>query len=270
MIPAVETVAARYVSFADGGARDGQRAVPVEHPVNIIYGGVPYAVMMATPLDLEDFIVGFSLTEGVVASAQDIRDIAFEEHPLGLRAQVALAPSAFSAHLSRQRNMTGRTGCGVCGVQDLDALPEARKVATAVAVEPSRIARAVAALEHHQPLNDATRAVHGAAWFDLNGDHVMTREDVGRHNALDKLIGGLMRGGHRADSGFVVITSRCSFEIVEKTAAFGASLLVAVSAPTSLAIKRAEALGVSLVAIARTDGATLFTAAQSHKAEACA
>lgn len=267
MIPAVETVPARTIVFADETRRDGARAVPVEHPVNIIYGGVPYAVMMATPRDLEDFVVGFSLTEGIIETADQVREIAFEEHPRGLRTLVTLSPSAFSQHLSRQRSMSGRTGCGVCGVQDLDSLPEAKKVAGSVHVDPQIIARAVADIEHHQPLNDATRAVHAAAWFDLNGDHVMTREDVGRHNALDKLIGGLMRASVSPDAGFILITSRCSFEMVEKAAAFGASLLVAISAPTSLAIERAAMLGVRLIAIARKDGVTEFGGAQGRPME---
>ncbi|WP_342363274.1 formate dehydrogenase accessory sulfurtransferase FdhD [Terrarubrum flagellatum] len=258
MIEPVETAPARYVSFSSGETRAGARAVPVEHPVNIIYGGVPYAVMMATPQNLEDFVVGFSLTEGIITAASDVRDVAFEEHPRGLKAMVTLAPGVFSQHLSRQRSLSGRTGCGVCGVQDLDSIPEAKPVASAVAVETGAIARAVATIEAHQPLNDATRAVHAAGWFDLQGRHVATREDVGRHNALDKLIGALMRGGHSPEDGFILITSRCSFEMVEKTAAFGASLLVAVSAPTSLAIHRAKELGVDLIAIARKDGATEF------------
>jgi FdhD protein len=156
--------------------------------------------------------------------------------------------------------MTGRTGCGVCGIEDLNALPHSmQRLDASARITTDSIHTALMALAQHQPLNDVTHAVHAAAWCDLSGTVLVTREDVGRHNALDKLIGALLKQGTDNRLGFMVITSRCSYEMVEKAASFGASTLVAISAPTSLAIERAEALGLTLYAIARSDGAIQFT-----------
>jgi FdhD protein len=236
------------------------RSVPVECPLEIVYGTIPYAVMMVTPADLEDFVRGFSLTEGVIVHGSDLRGIAIEQHPKGLRALVDLEPKRLSAHLARKRAMTGRTGCGVCGIEDLNALPDALvSVPASHPITASALAHAVATLPFHQPLNDLTHAVHAAAWFDRDGAFMISREDVGRHNALDKLIGALLLNGTDPSTGFLLITSRCSYEMVEKAAIFGISTLVAISAPTSLAIERAAALGLTLYAIARADGATQFT-----------
>ncbi len=253
-------VRAGSISFATAKAMQGSRAVPIETPVEIVYGTIPYAVMMVTPDDIEDFVYGFSFTEGVIASSGDIRRVTVEAHPKGLRARVDLVPERLSSHLSRQRAMTGRTGCGVCGIDDINALPSAsERVAQGPYIEINAIHRAVSELGVHQPLNDLTRAVHAAAWCDPSGSVIMAREDVGRHNALDKLIGSALRQSIDPQSGFILITSRCSYEMVEKTASFGVATLIAVSAPTSLAIERAEALGITLYAIARADGATHFT-----------
>jgi FdhD protein len=156
--------------------------------------------------------------------------------------------------------MTGRTSCGVCGIEDLASLPlQDEAVSKNKGVSDAAIKRAIDTLSAHQPLNDATRAVHAAAWFDRDGNFILAREDVGRHNALDKTIGALMRSDADAHEGFMLITSRASYEMIEKTARFGASTLVAISAPTSLAVERAEALGITLYAIARADGAMQFT-----------
>jgi FdhD protein len=156
--------------------------------------------------------------------------------------------------------MTGRTSCGVCGIEDLTSLPsQDQTVEKSTRISDAAIKRAIDTLAAHQPLNDSTRAVHAAAWFDRNGTFILAREDVGRHNALDKTIGALMRSHTDAQSGFMLITSRASYEMIEKTARFGASTLVAISAPTSLAVERAEALGITLYAIARADGAMQFT-----------
>lgn len=240
-------------------ARDLAVAVPVEVPVNIVYGDIPYAVMMATPADLEDFARGFSLTEGIIDKADEIRSIAVEETSKGMVASVILTPGRFRAHLARGRNLAGRTGCGVCGVETLDDLPQARPApGEPPPLAAAAIARALSALERHQPLNDLTRAVHAAAWCDNDGNLREVREDVGRHNALDKLIGALLARNTDAADGFVLITSRCSFEMVEKAARFGARWLVAISAPTSLALERASALGLGIVAIARGDAVTVF------------
>ncbi|WP_245442778.1 formate dehydrogenase accessory sulfurtransferase FdhD [Methylobacterium terrae] len=255
------SVATRVVAYGRGEGRDGTRPLAVETPVNVIYGDVPYAVMMTTPADLEDFAYGFSLTEGVVASADEIRGAVVEAGEGGLRLVVDLAPGRLREHLARKRALSGRTGCGVCGIDDLKDIPRAeRRSARGVTVSLSAVERAVRALDDLQVLGRETRAVHAAAWADRDGHVVAVREDVGRHNALDKLIGALLRAGARPEDGFLVITSRCSFEMVEKAASFGAAILVAISAPTSLAVERAALHGLTLAAIARHDTVTLFTA----------
>ena len=244
-----------------------ERTIAVETPVNILFGGIPFAVMMTTPADLEDFAIGFALTEGIVESLSDIRGVAIERAEGGLKVNVTLAGERMSAHLARGRAISGRTGCGLCGIEDLSSLPAVRaRIAEAEPVDPAAVKAALRALDESQPLNAETRAVHGAAWCDRDGGIVALREDVGRHNALDKLIGALARTGVAPADGFFVITSRCSFEMVAKAAIFGASTLVALSAPTSLAIERAQASGVTLIAIARADQATIFTQADRSAA----
>lgn len=248
------------VAYDDAVARPDTRDLAVEMPVNLVYGSVPYAVMMTTPADLVDFAYGFSLTEGIVAEAEEIRGVTVEDGEGGLRLLVDLAPGRLREHLARKRAISGRTGCGVCGIDDLAALPMAEtKAAASVVVEIAAVERALAALGDAQVLNRQTRAVHAAAWADLDGTLVAVREDVGRHNGLDKLIGALMRDRIDPATGFVVITSRCSFEMIEKAASLGASVVVAISAPTSLAIDRARRHGITLCAIARSDTLTVFT-----------
>ncbi len=248
------------VAYDDAVARPDTRDLAVEMPVNLVYGSVPYAVMMTTPADLVDFAYGFSLTEGIVAEAEEIRGVTVEDGEGGLRLLVDLAPGRLREHLARKRAISGRTGCGVCGIDDLSALPMAEtKAAASVVVEIAAVERALAALGDAQVLNRQTRAVHAAAWADLDGTLVAVREDVGRHNGLDKLIGALMRDRIDPATGFVVITSRCSFEMIEKAASLGASVVVAISAPTSLAIDRARRHGITLCAIARSDTLTVFT-----------
>jgi len=247
--------------FTFGGAHEqGLRDCAVEVPVNIVYAPVPYAVMMATPRDLEDFALGFSVSEGVIDGPADIRSIVVEEVERGLRLVVTLASDKLQRHLARTRNLAGRTGCGLCGVDDLGALPVARAPNHGPGhLLLSSVRRALAALEDRQTLNRLTHALHGAAWADHGGELLLVREDVGRHNALDKLIGALISAGVDPASGFVVITSRCSYEMVEKAAMFGARALVAVSAPTTFAIERAQANAMTLLALARADGAICFT-----------
>lgn len=235
------------------------RAIAVEAPIELAFGGAPFAVMMATPSDLEDFAVGFALTEGIVERVDEIRAIEVHSAGAGVRLDVALSGDRLRAHLARSRAMSGRTGCGLCGLEDLAHLPKPRRVLPASApIAPAAVRAALQALEGAQPLNAETRAVHAAAWSDRSGTVLFAREDVGRHNALDKLIGALALAAVEPDSGFIVLTSRCSFEMVAKAAAFGAATLVAVSAPTSLALERARESGVTLIAIARADQATVF------------
>ena len=252
-------VSTQVVAYDVPEAQDASRALAVEMPVNVVYGSVPYAVMMLTPSDLEDFAYGFSLTEGVVESASEVRSAVAEPGEGGLRLLVDLAPGRLREHLARKRAISGRTGCGVCGIDDLASLPLAKpRSGKGPDVAVAAIRRALAALDEQQALNHATRAVHAAAWARLDGSLLAVREDVGRHNALDKLIGALMREGTDPDSGFVVVTSRCSFEMAEKVAAFGGSVLVAISAPTSLAIERARLHDMTICAIARSDTLTVF------------
>ena len=259
------TAAAEAVTFAFAGGPPQvlSRTVATEVPVQVLFGGVSFGIMMATPADLEDFAYGFSLTEGVIASPSDIRTVSEEPVNGAIRLAVEVVGARLQAHLARKRAMTGRTSCGLCGVDDLASLPRAAGPAGRAPMLPLRsIGRALAALDAGQHLNAATRAVHGAAWATLEGDVILVREDVGRHNALDKLIGACLRAGHSPASGFVVVTSRASFEMVEKAATFGCRSLVAISAPTGLAIERARALDVTLVGIARRDAVTLFHGAE--------
>jgi FdhD protein len=245
------------------------RAIVVETPINILFGGVGFAVMMATPQDLEDFAYGFSFTEGIIAGAEEIRGVEVSRAEAGFKLDIALTGERLRAHLARARALSGRTGCGLCGIDDLAHLPQPPRVVAAPPIAPSAIKAALQALDAGQILNAETHAAHGAAWCDRAGMIVALREDVGRHNALDKLIGALLRQGAKPMDGFFVITSRCSFEMVAKAAAFGAATLVAVSAPTSLALECAAACGLTLIALARADHATVFgtTAAQPRKSE---
>ena len=254
------SVKAYEYRFGRANAVAIEPAVAVETPVNLIYGTIPYAVMMASPADLEDFAFGFSLTEAIIEAPSDIRSVKIETESKGIRLLIDLVPERLHRHLSRVRNIAGRTACGLCGIEDLDSLPQAQPVTGPAGKLPLAAVRtALGLLENEQHLNRLTRSVHGAAWFTLSGALVALREDVGRHNALDKLIGHLMRLNLSPADGFTVITSRCSYEMVEKTAMWGSRILVAVSAPTSLAIERARALNLTLIAIARGDGATSFT-----------
>jgi FdhD protein len=234
-------------------------AVAVEKAINIVYGDAPYAVMMATPDDLEDFVAGFSLTEGVIARVEEIRGTEIAAQDDGYIASVTLTPDALRRHMARRRSMSGRTSCGLCGVESLEQIPSASQAVTGSRPAPAAIRAALRSLSDAQPLFAETRATHAAAWCDATGALQVVREDVGRHNALDKTIGACLRKDLLAREGFMLITSRCSFEMIEKAAIFGAPALVSVSAPTSLAIDRARALGVALIAVARDDGAVLFT-----------
>jgi FdhD protein len=235
------------------------RAVAVEAPIQIVIGGAPFAVMMATPNDLDDFAYGFALTEQIANRVGDIRGVEVEASEDGWKLRIALSGERLQTHLARGRAMSGRTGCGLCGIEDFSQMPSPRPVlSTQSPIGPEAIHAAVSELEARQPLNQATRAVHGAAWCGRDGAIVLVREDVGRHNALDKTIGALARAGVAPDDGFLIITSRCSFEMVAKAAIFGAGTLVSVSAPTSLALERARRFGVRVIAVARRDQALSF------------
>lgn len=241
-------------------SEDTVRAVPEETPVALVYDGATQAVMMASPVDLEDFAVGFSFTEGQIERASDITELTIVEQPDGIEARMWLVPNAGKLLVSRRRAMAGPTGCGLCGVESLAAaVPPPPRVCEGLSISRDDIHRALAALAPAQELNIRTRAVHAAAFFNPTTNAIVVREDVGRHNALDKLVGALLRSETKADAGFVVLTSRVSVEMVQKTAKFGAQVIVAVSAPTALAIRTADAAGITLIAIARSDGFEIFT-----------
>jgi FdhD protein len=246
------------------GVTVGQRLVPEETAVAFSYDGGTYAVMMATPQDLSDFALGFSLTEGIVTTAADIRQLDVVEFEAGVELRMWLAEPRAAALSERRRHVAGPTGCGLCGIESLE---EAVRVLPCVADEttftPDEIMRALETLSPRQELNRQTRAVHAAAFWRADAGLVALREDVGRHNALDKLAGALASSAVSARGGVVLLTSRVSVEMVQKTAIIGAPLIVAVSAPTALAIRTAEAAGITLAAIARGDGFELFT--HSHR-----
>lgn len=237
-----------------------ERDVPVEVPVALVYDGSTYAVMMASPTDLHDFAVGFSLSEGIVAAPEDIASLETLEHDNGIELRMWLAEDRGRDLVARRRQIAGPTGCGLCGVESLDAVASAfRTVDSDVTFTAADIETALATLPAAQVLNQETHAVHGAGFWTAGQGLVAIAEDVGRHNALDKLIGGLRRQGADISRGMVLLTSRVSVEMVQKAATAGAPVVVAVSAPTELALKVAEAAGITLVAVARRDGFEIFT-----------
>jgi FdhD protein len=255
---AIRSYPGRSFRYCEGASPARPISVAVEKAINIVYGDTPYAVMMTTPADLEDFAVGFSLTEGVIVRASEVRGVEIAPQNDGYLVSVSLSPDALRRHMARRRNLSGRTSCGLCGLESLDQIPSAAERVRGSAPGGAAIEAALRALKGAQPLFAETRATHAAAWCATNGDLAFVREDVGRHNALDKTIGACVRAGAAAQDGFMLVTSRCSFEMVEKAAIFGAPALVSVSAPTSLAIDRARDLGLAMIAVARDDGAILF------------
>jgi len=259
-------VAVAATVWRQSGATDGSRTIPEETAIAFTYDGGSYAVMMATPHDLEDFALGFSFTEGVISSPTDIKQLEIVEHDSGTELRMWLTDPRAAALGKRRRYLAGPTGCGLCGIDSLtETLRPISRVAGGAAFAPAEIMRALSALPPRQELNRQTRAVHAAAFWRPEVGLVAVREDVGRHNALDKLAGAMLRGETRSDGGMILLTSRVSVEMVQKTAAIGAPLIVAVSAPTALALRIAEAAGITLVGVARDDGFEVFTNPQRVK-----
>src|SRR5216683_2840676 len=243
----------------DGAVVARDTAIAAEVPVALAYNGVSHVVMMATPSDLADFALGFSLSEGILADADELLDLEIEEGEIGIRVSMRITSERFTALKERRRNMTGRTGCGLCGVDDLTQVARPLpRVGTGVNVGVGAIHRALNSLPARQLANQETGAVHAAAWATPTGKIAFVREDVGRHNALDKLIGAIERGQIDPEAGFAVITSRCSFEMVQKAATIRIPILVAISAPTTMALRIAEQTGITLVALARSDSITVY------------
>jgi len=250
----------RALRVSGGAGRETSRVLPEETPVALVYDGTTHAVMMASPSDLEDFAVGFSLTEGKISRPGDIADLEIVVHAAGIEARMWLVPAAGHDIAVRRRAMLGPTGCGLCGVDSLEAaLPEVPVVRAALTLTPAEVSAAVASARPAQVMNAEARALHAAGFWTPGDGLVALREDVGRHNALDKLVGALARRGIDAAAGLVVLTSRLSVEMVQKAAAIGAPVIAAVSAPTALALRTAEAAGITVVAVARDDGFEIFT-----------
>jgi FdhD protein len=250
----------RQVWRGDRVSNGGARAIPEETALALTYNGGTYAVMMGTPCDLEDFAIGFSLNAGIVGTADaiDSLDIVRVDDGIELRMWI---PAAKAARLSeRRRHIAGPTGCGLCGIDSIaEAVAPAAIVGPGPTFSSDQIMAAMRSAAALQRINIETHAVHAAAFWTQEHGIVALREDVGRHNALDKLAGSLTHGNVRTDNGMVLLTSRVSIELVQKTATIGASVMVAVSAPTTLAVRTAEAAGITLVAIAREDGFEVFT-----------
>lgn len=235
-----------------GQSREREDWLAEECPVALVFNGISHVVMMVTPVDLEDFALGFSLTEGILHEAGELHDCRLVEQDNGLELQMQISARRFAELKQQRRNLTGRTGCGLCGAESLaQAVRPVWSLPYQAPPTDAAIQQAVQQLASHQPLQGQTGACHGAAWCDAEGNILVAREDVGRHNALDKLIGHWLGQGQSFDEGFVLISSRGSVEMVQKCAHIGISSLVAVSAPTALAVNYAANANMNLVGFAR-------------------
>ncbi len=259
----MEVEAARSIArtaWRGNAATDGRRTIPEETPVALTYNRTTHAVMLATPADLEDFAVGFSLTEGIIQHAGEIEEIDVVPSDEGIELRLWLPPERIDALTVRQRRLAGPSGCGLCGLQSLaDAIRQPPRVTADPRFAPADVVAAMSAMPVGQRLNHQTRAVHAAAFWRPGRGVVALREDVGRHNALDKLAGALSRAQATAGDGLLLLSSRISVELVQKAAMLGAPVVVAVSAPTALALRLAEAAGITLIGIARGDEFEVFT-----------
>ncbi len=236
-----------------------------EVPVAFVYNGISQAVMMATPCDLEDFAIGFSLTEGIIDSRQQIYDLQISEESQGFQIDLQISSEKMQALKHYRRSLVGNTGCGLCGVESLDAaLRNGREVPQAPLPDPTAIHAAVDAINSWQRIQHFTGACHAAAWCDWQGNKVLLREDVGRHNAFDKLIGAMTEQKIAAKDGFALISSRASYEMVHKASFLQCANLVAVSAPTSLAIEQAKLLNINLIGFARNGKHNIYHSSQSQ------
>jgi FdhD protein len=241
-------------------------AVAEEMPIALVYHDVPHVVMLATPADLEDYAIGFTLSEGLVANMGEIRGVTVTHGQGAADVHISVAWERFTALLQRRRNLAGRTGCGLCGAETAaDAIREVAAVPAGVSVTSAQLHQAIEELKQRQPINARTGSVHAAAWV-LPGEGIqLVREDVGRHNALDKAIGALARSGADFAAGYMLITSRASYEMVQKCATLGIPMLAALSAPTAFAVRLAQGAGLTLVAFARSDRHVVYAHPQRLK-----
>ncbi len=253
------TLRHEFAHLNDHGTEEQSAALATEVPVALVYNGRPHVVMMCTPADLEDFAIGFTVTEGI-AAASDIRRADVVRYTRGIELQIEIPAEAADRLSDRGRAMVGRTGCGLCGVEVIDdALRQPRPVRSAATFTRDALWRASASLGERQTLNNETNAIHAAAWAHQDGTLSVVREDVGRHNALDKVIGALTRAATVSRDGFLVVTSRASYELVQKSAVANIPLLAAVSRPTALAVHLAGEAGITLVGLLRGRTANVYT-----------
>ena len=237
-----------------------QDYVAEEVPVSLVYNGTPHVVMLATPTNLEEFALGFSITEGIINSPQELLSARIYNRSNGIEVHLKIPEQRVACLADKGRNLTGRTGCGLCGASTLQqAIRRPNAVTGDLTLAANELFSALADIKQRQTLNHLTGSVHAAAWVVPGLGIVAIREDVGRHNALDKLIGSLLRSGKNLAAGFVLVTSRASYELVQKTASVGITLLAAISAPTGLAIRLAEEAGLTLIGFARDDQHVVYT-----------
>lgn len=237
-----------------------QDYIAEEVPIALLYNGTPHVVMLATPTNLEEFALGFSITEGIIKTPQEFLSARIYNRSNGIEVHVKIPAERLSCLADKGRNLTGRTGCGLCGASTLkQAMRPANAVNGDLSLSAQTLSRALQDIKHHQTLNQLTGSVHAAAWVEPDLGVFAIREDVGRHNALDKLIGLLLRSGKNLSAGFVLVTSRASYELVQKTASVGITLLAAISAPTGLAIRLADEAGLTLIGFARDDKHVVYT-----------
>jgi FdhD protein len=247
------------VRISDAGAAEDAATVAEEVPIAFVYNGRPHVVVMGTPADLEDLAIGFSRTEGIVDDAAHVEHVSVVRASHGIELQIQIPSAAADRLEDRVRGLVARTGCGLCGIATInDALRVPVHLSHHLTVEPEALWRAGNELAAQQALNNETNTVHAAAWATSDGVLAVVREDVGRHNALDKVLGALARDKTSMHEGFIIVTSRASYEMVQKTAACGIEILSAISRPTGLAIRFAEAAGVTLIGLLRGKTANVY------------
>ena len=254
------TIAHSFDRLNDQRTEEESACLAAEVPVALVYNGRPHVVMMCTPADLEDFAYGFTLTEGIAGAPRDITRVEVVKYAKGIELQIEVPGEQAEKVAERGRAIVGRTGCGLCGVEVIDdALREPRLVRSPLVLSRDALWRASETLGAQQPLNADTSAIHAAAWATADGTLRVVREDVGRHNALDKVLGALARAETDPATGFLVVTSRASYELVQKAAAANVPLLAAVSRPTTLAVQLADVAGLTLVGLLRGRSANVYT-----------